>query len=90
MIVDRLRGRSILVRHRDPDTHKRIETKITDVMPYCFVKSDVANMVSCIGREDGFKGLYGEDLTKCIFSDPGDVGVLKKGFQTWEANIPRS
>ena len=88
MIVDRLRGRSILVRHRDPKTHERIETKINDVMPYCFVKSDVANMVSCVGREEGYEGLYGEELTKCIFRDPGDVGVLKKGFQTWEANIP--
>lgn len=88
MIVDRLRGRSVLIRHRNPATLERVETRINDVMPYCFVETQYADMVSCIAKEQGYVGVYGEALTKCIFPDPSDVGKLKGSFKTWEANIP--
>ena len=88
MIVERERGKTVLIRRRDPVTLERIEERISDVYPYCFVQTEVAPVVDCLAKKDGFKGVYGEDLTKLIFNDPYDVGQLKKSMKTWEANIP--
>ena len=88
MIVERLRGRTSQIRRRHPETLDRIDDKISDVFPYCYVESENAYLVDCSAKHEGFKGVYGEDLTKCIFADPFDVGQLKKSMNTWEANIP--
>ena len=90
MIADRTRGRSVIVRHRNPDTLARIETRINDHHPYCFVqKKDLSRMpFKAIRREDGYEGVYGEDLVKLTFGDTDEPHQLKKQVQTWEANIP--
>jgi len=88
MIVERLRGRTIQIRRRNPETLERIVDTISDVWPYCFVETKNADLVECSAKQDGYTGIYGEELTKCIFRDPFDVGQLKKSMKTWEANIP--
>ena len=88
MIVERLRGRTIQVRRRHPETLERIVEKISNVYPYCYVRTSEADLVECSAKVNGFFGVYGEELTKCIFDDPYNVGQLKNQFKTWEANIP--
>jgi len=87
MIVERLRGKNILIRYRD-EYRNRQEMRIGDIHPYCFVKDSDAQFIECYYRQPGYKGIYGESLTKVVFGDPADVGKLKKDYQTWEANIP--
>ncbi len=85
MIVERLRGRQILVRYREG--RERKEMKLS-THPYCFVRDEDADFIPSYGKEDGYTGLYGEPLVKLIFGEPADVGRLKNDFDTWEANIP--
>jgi len=88
MIVDRKGKRDIVVRYRDPTTLKRKEEKIT-CFPFGFVESDKAEFVECLKKEEGYTGLFGEELTKCTFGDPYDLKDLKDRFEkTWECNIP--
>ena len=88
MIVDRFGKRSIKVRYRDPDTLER-QTDELKQYPYAFVETSKADLVDCLRKEDGFKGLYDEDLTKCTFAEVKEVSDLKYRFEkTWECNIP--
>jgi len=70
----------------------RLEQRIKDIYPYCFVKDEDSSLVTeALHRERGFTGLYGESLTKLVFSDPSQISKLKHRYpdlQTWEANIP--
>tara|TARA_Y100001963_G_scaffold31837_1_gene43916 strand:+ start:14476 stop:16698 length:2223 start_codon:yes stop_codon:yes gene_type:complete len=89
MIIERSKGRSILVRTRD-ENGKRVEKTYTGE-PYCFVKDEDAKFIPCVRSEAGYEGVYGESLTKVVFAHPNDLHELKKTHShipTWEANIP--
>ena len=89
MIVDRLGGRRVAVRYRDPITLDRKQEVINDIYPYGFLRTEEADMVQAVNKEDGYTGVYGEALTKVAFADPSEVGALTNKFtQTWECNIP--
>jgi len=88
MIVDRQGQRGVVVRYRDPETLERKTDKL-NTYPYGFVETDKAEFVECKSKEDGYVGLYGEQLTKCTFHDVQQVSQLKERFdKTWECNIP--
>ncbi|MAR83303.1 MAG: hypothetical protein CMF55_00710 [Legionellales bacterium] len=88
MIIERGKGREILIRGRDSHG-KRYEKSIKGHWPYCFVKTEDSQYVSeAIRREDGYTGLYGEELTKIICATDYDVKQVAKREQTWEANLP--
>ena len=88
MIVDKVGRNTVVVRYRDAETLERKEEKLK-CLPYGFIESNKAEFVQCIKKEEGFKGLFGEELTKCTFSDPYDLKDLKERFdKTWECNIP--
>ena len=95
MIVDRGRKREVYIRHRvDDPSHssgigERITKKVTSIYPYGYIRETDTHLVDAIRREPGFKGLYGENLTKVTMADPAQVGKLKNQLpQTWECNIP--
>ena len=89
MIVDKLGGKRVAVRYRDPVTLDRKQDIISHIYPYGFIRDEEADLVSAIRKEEGFSGLYGESLTKITLSDPYEVSQLKDKFsQTWECNIP--
>ena len=77
MIVTRGRGREVIVRHRD-DEGRRITTKIKEYRPYFFLKNEDANLTYAVKKEEGYKGVYGEDLTKIIVADPQAIYDFKK------------
>ena len=90
MIITQGRGREVIVRHRD-DSRQRIVTKINDGWPYYFVRTEDADVIPAIRKEDGYRGVFGEDLTKITVATPDIVYQHKKDFphlDTWEANIP--
>lgn len=90
MIVTKGKGRTVIVRHRDKDGTRRT-TKIDNYRPYFFVEDVDANLITAVAKEKGFKGLYGENLTKIICADPQQIYDFKKknaDVRTWEANIP--
>ena len=91
MIVENVRGRKVVIRHRDSN-RKRQETVINDYWPYFFVRSQDAQIIqNCVKKEHGFKGVYGESLTKIVVAHPNDVYQLRKEYshiETWEGNIP--
>jgi len=88
MIIERGRGRDIIIRGRT--SHKeRYEKTIKGHWPYCFVKTEDAPYIAeAVKKEDGYVGLFGESLTKIICASEYDVKQLAKSGQTWEANIP--
>tara|TARA_R110002012_G_scaffold125464_2_gene276988 strand:+ start:14277 stop:16532 length:2256 start_codon:yes stop_codon:yes gene_type:complete len=95
MILENVRGK-VRVRHRD-NSGQRIVTEITDsdfdTRPYCFVKTKNAHSYNASSKEDGYKGLYGEELTKLSVPKPYDIKEIKDraerfGHLTWECNIP--
>jgi len=88
MIVERGRGREVIIRYRDDD-RKRQTLKVKGFYPYGFVHDDEAHLFDAIKKESGHRGVYGEPLTKMVMPDPADVSKLKnKAKQTWECNIP--
>ena len=88
MIVDRGKGKTVIIRYRDPETLDRKEERISNIYPYCFVEDESAQYIEAISKEAGYTGLYGESLTKITMYDPSEIGKLKKTGPTWEANIP--
>ncbi len=92
MLVEQLRGKAVRVRHRDPETNERLETTFSQHRPYCFIETERARNIPrrWISDEDGYRGVYGEPLTKLFFDLPGDVRHFANEYQgnTWEANIP--
>lgn len=86
MIVDAVGRNDVLVRHRNSDG-KRVETKIKDFLPYCYVEDESAQYIE--GRkESGFKGVFGEALTKITTLNTEEIRRIKDVGATWEANIP--
>ena len=91
MIVDQRGGRRIIVRRRHPETNERIVEKINDIHPFGYVLTGDSYKIDALAKETGYYGVYGEDLTKVVMSNPKEVGQLKhRGMQTWECNIPFS
>ena len=88
MIVERGRGRDIIIRGRNKNK-ERYEKTISGYWPYAFVSDeDAEHIEEAVKKESGYKGLYGEDLTKITCATPYDVKQLSYYGTTWEANIP--
>ena len=90
MIVTQGRGRTVNVRYRDEQGVRQTD-KLTNYNPYFFITDEDAIGISASSKESGYKGVYGEDLTKIIVSDPRFVYDFKQQnphVPTWEANIP--
>ncbi len=87
MIVDAVGRNNVVVRHRDANG-KRVETTITDFYPYCYVEDESADYVEG-AKEQGYKGVFGEPLTKITVRSSDEIRRIKDiGGKTWEANIP--
>mgnify|MGYP003637330109 FL=1 len=90
MIVTQGRGRTVNVRYRDEQGIRKTD-KLTNYNPYFFIEDKDAIGISASSKESGYKGVYGEDLTKILVSDPRFVYDFKNQnphIPTWEANIP--
>jgi DNA polymerase elongation subunit (family B) len=88
MIVERGRGRDIIIRGREKNG-ARYEKTITGYWPYAFVSSvDAEYIDEAVRKEEGYVGLYGEELTKIVCATPHDVKQLSYHGTTWEGNIP--
>ena len=88
MIIERGRGRDIIVRGRSKDG-LRYEKNITGYWPYCFVRTEEDKYLdTTVKRERGYVGLYGEKLTKIVCASPFDIKKIADERDTWEANIP--
>lgn len=92
MIVDRGRGTAVHIRYRDEKGNRQVLIE-RDIQPYCFVRTLDAHLFTAAIKEDGFRGLYGEELTKLTVYDPQHVMDIKSraeemGVKTWEAKIP--
>ena len=88
MIVERGRGSTVIVRHRDSEG-KRQTTKITGHRPYLYVEEHID--VIPLETESGFTGLYGERLKKVFFNTTQDLSEFRSSnpdTPTWEGNIP--
>ena len=88
MIVERGRGSTVIVRHRDSEG-KRQTTKITGHRPYLYVEEHID--VIPLETESGFTGLYGEKLKKVFFNTTQDLTEFRSSnpdTPTWEGNIP--
>ncbi len=92
MIVAKNGNNSILVRRRD-ENRQRIE-ETYKLRPFFYVASDDYTGSLELNNhrvEHGFKGVYGEDLTRLTVEDPDSIREFRKqnpAIQTWEANIP--
>ena len=92
MIVERGKGREVIIRRRD-GSGKVITERVTGPKPYLFVESDVDWRPAgrwVISTEDGYTGVYGQPLRKLVCTDPSDIPRVREelGVATWEANIP--
>ena len=88
MIIERGKGRDVIVRGRDK-AKKRYEKTITGHWPYCFVRTEDAPYIAeAVAVEHGYTGLYGEELSKVTCASDYDVKQIGKAGLTWEANLP--
>jgi DNA polymerase elongation subunit (family B) len=99
VIIERGRGRNVLIRYRDPVSLQRKQETIQQ-HPYFFVQRDEMPLddegwayakeqgVSSV-TDQGHIGVGGEALLKVSCHYPDNVRDLSRNFkQTWEANIP--
>lgn len=86
MIVDAVGRNDVLVRHRNSDG-KRVETKIKDFLPYCYVEDESAEWVEG-KKESGYEGVFGESLTKITCLSTEDIRRIKDIGSTWEGSVP--
>ena len=87
MIVEQGKGREVIIRYRDENNVRQV-IKETEHRPYVFVTDESAQWVQAAQKETGFKGVYGEDLTKITVSHPDQLRLIKDAGPTWEGNIP--
>lgn len=81
-------GRRVLIRHRDSNGN-RVETIVSKHYPFAYLRTEDAQHIPAMAKEEGHVGVFGEELTKVVMADPYEVGELKNRFEhTWEANIP--
>ena len=91
MIVERIGGyESTKVWIRWRDENNKVKTIVdNEWKPFGFLETNDAKYVNALAKEDGYKGVYGERLTKVTMSAPHQVGSLKNRFEkTWECNVP--
>lgn len=86
MIVSQTAGRKVTIRRRDPETLERIE-EVIEAYPYCFAPK-VGDKYGLVSWEEGYKGVYGTDLTKVTFRTEYDRNLWAKNYRTWEAGVP--
>jgi len=86
MIVEQVGRNDVLVRYRD-ENDKRQQTKITDRLPYCFVRDEDAQFIH-EQKETGYTGVFGEPLTKITCFTTDTIRNISKTGDTWEGNIP--
>ena len=87
MIVEQGRGREVIIRYRDKEGNRKVMLE-KDYWPYAFVEDESAKWVQAVRKETGYKGLYGESLTKIVVANPDQLRSLRDTGTTWEANIP--
>ena len=87
MIVEQGRGREVIIRYRDKEGNRKVMLE-KDYWPYAFVEDESAKWVQAVRKETGYKGLYGESLTKIVVANPDQLRSLRDTGPTWEANIP--
>ena len=92
MIVEAVGSRSVYIRYRDENLNRQTMS-IKDRQPYCFVETSLAGYVEtwCEGvtkTEEGFKGIYGEDLSKVSMRHSGVISDIHADTETWEGNVP--
>ena len=88
MNVEPVGKNDVLVRHRDAAGH-RVETRIKDYIPWCYVEEESAEWVE--GRKTpGYRGIGGEALVKVETFDEYDLKKIHHAGPdaTWEATIP--
>jgi len=86
MIVEQVGRNDVLVRYRNVKG-KRQQTKITDRLPYLYLRDEDAQFVD-EKKEAGYTGVFGESLTKVTCYTTDAVRNLSKTGLTWEGNIP--
>ena len=92
MIVDRGFDRSVRIRYREDGERKA--TVIKSHYPYLFVKDEDVERAAgvldtvVLSTEEGYRGVYGESLTKVVVRHPNDVTRIGKHCDSWEADIP--
>ena len=92
MIVDRGFDRSVRIRYLEDGERKTATIK--SHYPYLFVKDedviDASSVLDTVvlSTEEGYRGVYGESLTKVVVRHPNDVTRIGKRCDTWEADIP--
>ena len=87
MIVERGRGRAVHIRYRDQDG-KRQTLIERDYYPYCFVETADQDIFDAVYREDGYTGLYGENLTKLVVNDPQQIMEIQEmGRHLWSKDM---
>ena len=57
------------------------------MLPYLYVREEDKNLRKCAKMEEGFTGLYGEDLVKKYYYNTEDLKNEADNTQTWENNI---
>jgi DNA polymerase elongation subunit (family B) len=90
MIVDNVSGRKVSVRYRDAD-NVRVTDTIEHIYPYLFLQKHDAELITyeAAFKEEGYEGLYGEELVKVSFHRQSDMYEIRKRFtSSWEGNIP--
>tara|TARA_R110002167_G_scaffold56925_8_gene161342 strand:+ start:6718 stop:8958 length:2241 start_codon:yes stop_codon:yes gene_type:complete len=91
VIVERGRGNTVNVRHRDEEGKRVTTTLGKGMMPYCYIESsDIGNLIPpfVVAPCDEYVGLYGEALRKVSFYNTQDMSNnIPKSVRTWEGNI---
>ena len=89
MIVDAVGKNKVSLRYRDENGNRVVET-LDDYLPYLFVETEILPEKPSpeLKFEDGFVGLYGEDLTKVTSYNLDALKFFKNSQVTWEGNIP--
>lgn len=86
MIVSQTGGRRVTVRRRNPKTLDRIQ-EVIEQYPYCFMQN-VTDSYGLVAKEEGYKGVFGTDLTKVSFRTGYDRREWVRNYKTWEGTIP--
>jgi hypothetical protein len=70
MIVEAL-GNRVVVRYRDENGYRKEQS--FNEKPYCFVADEDALWVEALSKQTGFKGVFGENLTKITTNSTWDI-----------------
>lgn len=87
MIVEPVGKNDVLVRWRDAKGNRQ-QTKITNYLPYCYVRDEDAEYIYDEKKESGYVGVFGESLTKISCFTTEAIRSISKTGQTWEGNVP--